>query len=40
VGAGEVGFSSESARLVILYTPREDFEPLDPRELTIMMNRA
>ena len=36
-GAGEVGFSSEGA---ILYTPREDFELLDLRELTFMMNRA
>jgi hypothetical protein len=35
-GIGEVGFSN----LVILYTSHEDFEPLDPRELTAVMNRA
>jgi hypothetical protein len=27
-------------RSVILYTLREDFEPLDPCELTAMMNRV
>jgi hypothetical protein len=36
-GAGEVGFSSEGT---ILYTLREDFELLDLRELTFMMNQA
>jgi hypothetical protein len=34
--SSEVGFR----RSVILYTLRDDFEPLDPCELTTMMNRA
>jgi hypothetical protein len=40
VGAGEVGFTGSAARLVILYILRDDFQPLDPRELTTMMNRT
>jgi hypothetical protein len=34
--SSEVGFR----RSMILYTLRDDFEPLDPCELTTMMNRV
>jgi hypothetical protein len=45
MGSGDDGVQRDSMgsgvrALVILYTPRGDFEPLDPCELTSMMNQA